>query len=289
MTDVIEALAKCASSARSTLAADEGKRRFASDIDPSSREINYHYNPKGAKNRFSWQAEVAAYDHFVSDVLSHREQAAKDGPVYVPGRLIGNERNVKAVAHIDCLVFDLDVATPNDLNLVSEKIQAWGLACAIHSTFSYQSGTTSVPTDQFHAYCAQMDFAPQSREGAKEYLREKKRYPESIVATASVRQPMQQTANGVVTVLAHEPLFKLRVVFPLGRSYSVVEVMKRGFSEEDVRGRVYVTMLKTVAEEFGLAYDTACKDVCHCYFAAAYPTGRREQAIARKMRASACG
>ena len=86
-----------------------------------------------------------------------------------------------------------------------------------------------------------------------------------------------------MTVLAHEPLFKLRIVFPLDRSYSIVETMQRGFSEADARGRVYLWMLKTVAEEFGLAYDTACKDVCHIFFAAACPIGRREQALTRRI------
>jgi hypothetical protein len=294
MTDVIEARAESApaeerahsprSIAKPYLAADEGKRKLASDIDPCSRVIDYHYNPKGAQTRFGWQARRAPYDAFVSAVLaSHREQAEKDGPVYVPGHVMGETRSAKAVSHIECLPFDLDVATREDLTAVVEKIKAAGLACYIHSTYSHQSRVTDVHAEEYKDFSVQEGLAPESAAAAQKYLREKKRYPESILASARAHMLMQPTASGVMTILAHEPLFKLRVIFPLDRSYSITEMMQRKFSQADARGRVYIWMLKAVADEFGLAFDTACKDVCHIFYVAACPIGRREHAIAQEI------
>jgi hypothetical protein len=268
MTDATEALAESApddssTSARTTpyLAANDGRRQFASDVDPRNREISYHFNSRGSQSKFGWQQRRASWEGFASQVLSHVERHDKEGPVYVPGHVMGETRSAKAVAYIDCLVFDLDVATREDFVAASDKIKSAGVACYIHSTHSHLSRLTRVHADEFKAFCVQQDLAPESAVAAQKFLRDKKRYPESIVASASVHVLMQQSASGVMTVLAHEPLFKLRVVFPLDRSYSVVEMMEqRKFSEADARARAYIWMLKTVAQEFGLAYDAACKD-----------------------------
>ena len=57
--------------------------------------------------------------------------------MYVPGLIIGNERNAKAVATVDCLVFDLDVATPDDLDIVAGRLRRPGS----HALFTQRTPT----------------------------------------------------------------------------------------------------------------------------------------------------
>ena len=97
----------------------------------------------------------------------------------------------------------------------------------------------------------------------------------------------RDTDGGVMTILGHEPMVKLRLVFVLDRPYKITEWLARGFSQEDARGRLWTAALETFAREFGLEYDTACKDVSRAYYGASCKPGMAAKAFTKRFEGKA--
>ena len=82
-------------------------------------------------------------------------------------------------------------------------------------------------------------------------------------------------------------MVKLRLVFVLDRPYKITEWLARGFSQEDARGRLWTAALETFAREFGLEYDTACKDVSRAYYGASCKPGMAAKAFTKRFEGKA--
>jgi hypothetical protein len=170
--------------------------------------------------RARWITHTTKLENFIFDCCeSHETRNEKDGACFVPGRIIGEARNAKAVSELDMLVFDLDRSSESEVERATAKIEAAGLFYYLYSTFNHESPETEVSYEDYEKFCLASLLDADCNEAARRFLLENKRYPESVVATARVIERMRNTNLGVMTVLGHEPMLKLRIIFILDRPY----------------------------------------------------------------------
>jgi hypothetical protein len=264
--------------------------RFAAphDVDGASWQISYTHQPRSIKRAWGWTSRTTTLDAFCLDCLEHHEERyAKDGACFVPGRILGEARNKNAVAELHALGFDVDRSSWSEVTAVLAKIQAAGLFCIVYSTHNHESRETEIEYDSYQSFCITQGLNAESSEAASRYLFEVKRYPQNVVAAARLIEMARDTEAGVMAVLGHEPMVKLRLLFVLDRPYKITEWLQKGFSQEDARGRLWTAVLETFAREFGLSYDTACRDVSRAYYAASCKPGMTATAIVKRLEGKA--
>ena len=269
--------------------ADSDAHRFAAaqNIDGSS-QVTYAHQPRSIKRSWGWTSRATTLDAFCLDCLEHhQERHAKDGPCFVPGRMLGEARNKNAVVELHALGFDLDRSTWSEVTAALAKIEAAGLFCIVYSTHNHESCETEIEYDHYQRFCTSGQLNADGSEAARRYLLEVKHYPERAVSSARLVEITRDTDAGVMTVLGHEPMVKLRLLFVLDRPYKITEWLQKGFSQEDARGRLWTAVLETFAREFGLSYDTSCKDVSRAYYAPSCKPGMSASAIAKRLEGKA--
>lgn len=252
--------------------------QFRSDVDPNSREIFWCEHDRVVGSRFGWRhAQGSLGDLAARYFARHREQERKDGLCFLPGKMLGNERKAQAVEHVDLMVFDIDTATTEEADRVLERLKQSGLAYIAHTSFNHAVKETEVSADSFRGTCADWGIAPEDQTAAQRYLLEKKHYPLTVVESAHVAVPLRPTNLGMVTVLGHDPMVKIRLALILDRPYVIAEMMERGFTEAHARGVVYDFVRNRVAAEFGIPHDASTKDVSRVFYAASCPPGMKDE------------
>jgi hypothetical protein len=249
--------------------------------------LTYAYH-NSIQRQHGWTTLTKTIDAFRFDCLDHHsEREAKDGPCFVPGKLVGDRRTKTAVAEIHALVLDLDRSSLAELNRIVAEIEASGLGCSLYSTHSHMSSETEVAYGAYHKFCGENGLIADSSEAAQYYLTSEVGYDDCLVCSAWVVSLTRDSEKGVVSVLGHEPVAKARLVFFLDRPYKIIDWMERGFSEADARERLWPAALATFARAFGLRYDTACKDIARAFYAASCRTGAGTRVLVRKFEGKA--
>ncbi len=66
----------------------------------TTRIFNVTTNQKGTTN-WGWKHAKWSLQQAVTKLTNHFEQDAKDGPCFVPGKILGDQRNAKAVERLE--------------------------------------------------------------------------------------------------------------------------------------------------------------------------------------------
>lgn len=263
------------------VAVANGRRLFASDVAVSNLERTIHTAVQHTSLRrpYAWEPNEDSLRAFIAKFLTTpKVREKKDGRCYVPGRIVGDKRNKGAVAHLDMMVFDLDRSKPEEIMRVLAEIDADGLAYFFHTTFSHLTTETEVSFDKYRDFARGNGLDPSGDECARRYLREKKKYDDDATNDSRVVEAARQTADGAMVVLSHAPMHKYRLILVLDRPFVIAEWLEKGFSENDVRTRLWDAALEIVAREYGLSYDTTCTDISRAFYPTGCPDERRGEA-----------
>lgn len=217
--------------------------------------------------RWDKTAKLSLHDWY-GMVAKPDVRADKDGPCYVPGTLVGNERKAPAVKQIDLLVYDLDGSA---LAEIEGKADALGRLAWLHSTHSHLSTKTLIATNHIERWAKPRKVEyPLSQDDMRAYLADpanRKSYLTSVLYDATERV---QTPDGIMQVVHHDPCEKYRLIIPLATPIVLAEL---GASSATSIAR-YKAIYNGVARNLGLAHDTSCEDPSRLYY---FPS-RREGA-----------
>jgi hypothetical protein len=159
--------------ARSWLASNDAhpiRHQFASNLMPEDREVTWTQHKRILNTKFGWQACKGLYAEFRERHLARPdERACKDGSAFIPGNIIGSERQAKAVAQLDIMFFDLDREDEQAAKECLARITAAGLAYDAHTTYAHESEETEVSSEAYLAWAREHNLDEASVEAAMQF------------------------------------------------------------------------------------------------------------------------
>lgn len=193
----------------------------------------------------------------IRHLAQHPEDKKKDGWGFVPGDMVPGRRSDKAVRALYAVVLDCDLDP--DLDAVADAMAKSGKCCILYTTFTHLKDKTEIKRDEL------TKFAPDADHDAdlvRRYLTEKKKWPAQLTEALEVTGT-EHTTDGIMVVVRHKPLAKIRVVFPLASPFEVKEFVSLGEAKEKWEKIVFA-----VAESLGVAgeLDATCARINQMFY-----------------------
>jgi hypothetical protein len=192
--------------------------------------------------------------------LSKHAVGPKDGPAFIQGTAVGNERRAPAVDTL--YVMGLDVDSGIFPARVVEKLKKANLAAIIYTTHSHMKGETFLLENSYNQFCKRNKLATDVvEETVKRFLIEERKWEKWIADTVAIGE-VDQTAEGKGYWLSHDPMPKFRAVFPLSQPYVIA---KQVMSQADAI-KLWKSKLVGLAKTLDLPLDEACLDVARLFY-----------------------
>lgn len=236
--------------------------------------VTTHSSPKITRG---WENKNWSIDDIAKKLTTHRVQKIKEGPCFVPGKIIGNERKATAVEQLDLLVYDVDGGQSYDE--VKQILDATNIAYVLYTSYSHLTTETEIKTDLLENWALKNGFEKTHdlhlQPGCVEkYLEEKGR--REIIGEFQVEKELRRSAEGLQVVIRHRPLEKFRVALPMIEPFRLQD---HGFKDKDQQ-QAWKRYYTTIGEALGLAFDRACIDVPRPFYLPSHPAGQTPRSIA---------
>lgn len=198
----------------------------------------------------------------------HLTRKAKGFFPIVFGKSAGKDRTANAMVTQECMTLDVE---SGDFYLDAvDRAAKLGIACIAYTSFNDQTKKSHVERDKVLAW---MDKA--GREGdptdedVREWMAASGKYRPEHVASARIAAPYVHTPKGVMIEIAHDPLDKFRMVFPLDKPVEIGRIARK---VRDGR-ELYKRKLLGLAAKLGLVIDESCIDVSRAFYMPSHPPG----------------
>jgi Family of unknown function (DUF5906) len=174
------------------------------------------------KTKDNWKPRTASLAGHLANLAQHLE-GRKDGTCTIFADMLAGERSDVAVKSICAAVLDLDTGITFDGAVA--RVKKLGCCAVVHTTHS--NGTTRTPIKRDTILKFLGEDAEITDESLRRFLREFKRWEESIVSTAEydgtdqLNEPGKQGRKGIHVWVRHAPITKLRVMVPFKDAYVI--------------------------------------------------------------------
>lgn len=214
----------------------------------------------------SWERKFLSLQDVKQLFEIHVTRADKDGPAFVAGAIIGQERKAVAVERMSFLVFDVDGV--QSLAEIESKVAATGKFAILYTTHNHKQKTDYIKTDQYSKWAAKAGLpAKHTTEGVLQYLAAKaKKHYQNV----KVGEKPEQTAEGVAIPISFDPIDKVRIVFPLERDFIMAD--SGGYTSAE-HIQAWKQTYAGVGQAIGLDYDKACLDPSRLNFLPSHRSG----------------
>lgn len=198
----------------------------------------------------------------------HLTRKAKGFFPIVFGKSAGKDRTANAMVTQECMTLDVE---SGDFYLDAvDRAAKLGIACIAYTSFNDQTEKSHVERDKVLAW---MDKA--GREGdptdddVREWMAASGKYRPEHVASVRIATPYIHTPKGVMIEIAHNPLDKFRMVFPLDKPVEIGRIARKVRDGRDL----YKRKLLGLAAKLGLVIDESCIDVSRAFYMPSHPPG----------------
>jgi hypothetical protein len=191
-----------------------------------------------------------------SAICSHVE-GDKDGPGLIFADMNAGSRVKNGAKAQTALAYDFDRGTP--IAEVRAAVSKTGFSAALFSTHSHGKTRTEISRDKLIKYAAGRPIEEDALIQA--YLRDECHYHQSIHQTAKYAGT-EHTAKGIVVFADHDPMDKLRVVFPLAEPFVH---LNEGTTLQDAHQK-WEKLYNAVGEKLGFDFDTSCSDPARLFY-----------------------
>lgn len=196
----------------------------------------------------------------------HVSRADKDGPAIVAGTIMGAERKAVAVERLSFLIFDVDGT--QSLDTVLDLVDKTGKYAIVYTTYSHLKTTDWVKTDSYVKWAARKKQPEKhTTESVLAYLKDNDK---GYLTNVTVSTGVEHTPEGVAIKVTHDPVHKVRIVFPLARDWVMAD--SGGYTTND-HIKAWKQTYAGVGEAIGLDYDRACLDPSRLHFLPAHKEG----------------
>lgn len=210
-------------------------------------------------------------DELESYLGQHAAQRQKDGKFFVPGTLVEGTRKKNAISTISCLVYDIDGT--NSIKDVDKKLDDAGYRAFLYTTYSHGTAVTIVKPKAYEAW------AKKANQSKRPNVESMKRYLDSInkgyLTNIKCDGKTTHAKDGVVYVVPHDPVDKMRVVFPLEKPIVLSELS--AVTEQMIN--IYKSIYHGVGNTLGIKFDAACSDPSRLHYIPARPVAKKEDGV----------
>jgi len=230
------------------------------------REIEIGYSNLGEKTRSGrWKSIKVTINDLIVRQLSQHKEGEKGGSCFTQGALLDGQRRANAVPTLDLCVLDLDTGV--SISEIRQKLQDLGLFGLLYTSHSNGKPITKIRKDALIKWVGG-DVTDPTVEQVSAYLQEVRRYQSSVLEGAELVGTKHE-ADGVMVMVRHKPLCKLRVVMVLQNQYVVAE---RGSTQRDALAEWRERYLG-VSKLLGAYADRSCTDPSRLFFLPRHPKG----------------
>lgn len=158
-----------------------------------------------------WRNETMSRAQFVALLARHPVGRQKDGPGFVLGEIVGDNRRKQAVKACWGIGLDIDVGMPG--HEIDAALAELGCLAIRYTTFSHGKTVSKFNRDKIIKWCAKngREFDADS---VHQYLSEAVRWDPRILESAEYYGDVHEP-EGVLACVRHAPMEKHRVVVPL--------------------------------------------------------------------------
>ena len=215
-----------------------------------------------------WPARNMTFANLLTGLKVHKE-GEKNGPAFLQGSAIGNERKAKAM---DALyIVGLDVDSGIELEWAINRLRDLKLASVVYTTHSHMSTETDINQTSFAQFARKhkIDEHP-TTDSMQRYMRDVKSWEPRIVETIQLEEEPVHGKDGVAYILTHVPIPKFRILLPLAEPYVVA---KQHMSQADAI-HLWKGRLLGLSKIIGLPIDESCLDPSRLFYLPRHAAGR---------------
>ena len=242
-----------------------------------SRKFTITTGPR-AKHKVWDKPESIDLARLAEELTFHRHRDSKDGPCYIPGSLVGNNRTAGGVNQIDILVYDIDGGqTFAELDAILNELN---VVAFLHTSFSHLTTTTKIASNAYEQWANKNNAPlPPTQKAMLDYLEAVGKthltnvdFNLSSDKRSEREKYVRNSGDGIEFIVHHDPVEKYRVMFPLDHPIVMVQLgfTTRQFTEN------YKSIYHGVGRALGLKYDGACEDSSRLYYFPATRNGSTE-------------
>lgn len=204
-----------------------------------------------------------------------RPRDSKDGDCFVAGKLFDGLRNLKSVDEIHMLVYDLD--GQQSLGEVQDILAGLDIAAWLYTTHSHRTTKTQISTTHYEKWAkqAKQPLTP-TTETLQAYLKAKGKGHLKNVVWNDIDGGWERLPDiGNVYIVEHDPVDKMRVVFPLD---TPIVIHKLGSTNKKCND-AFKAIYHGVGQHFKLIFDPACADPSRLFFFPSCKPGQEAAAV----------
>lgn len=213
------------------------------------------------KNRHDkkWPAKAMTYGGLVQSLSKHAV-GTKDGPAFLQGSAIGNERKAPAIDALYIMGIDVDSGIFPEQAI--KKVESLGLTAIIYTTHSHMKTSTFLVENSYNQFCKKQKLSNDVEiETVRRFLVEERMWEQWVADTVEIGE-VTQTAEGKGYWLSHNPMPKFRIVFPLNAPYVIA---KQKMSQIDAI-KLWKAKLVGLANTLVLPLDESCLDPSRLFY-----------------------
>lgn len=232
----------------------------------AGRKFKFLVGPSAESKYFN--AKEVEFDGLLVVFADHRETDRKDGWCFVPALVAGDagsRRHATSVTQVNMLVYDIDGGMT--VQEVEDILNANKVKAVAYSTHSHMTTTTNVKVDSYYNWAVRAGQAEDpTSESMAAYLASVKKDRHNI----TVAPERVHIKGGFHYQLTHDPIAKIRVVFPLDEPIVIANLART--TKEAIE--TYKSIYFGVAQHFGFVIDTSTSDPSRLYYLPSHPPGR---------------
>jgi len=183
-------------------------------------------------------------------LLSKIQVGKKDGTCITQGSLAGSSRNSKSVTENNILMLDLDTGV--DMDTLHARVEELNLFCMMWTTHSHGVATTDINRDVLVKWSGEKNPKIQH---ALAYLLGEKNYTAEVLEGAEAAG-QKHTEKGVVMVVKHNPIPKIRLLFILAEPFIFAD--RPGTHADAITE--WKERYAGMSNEINAVFDNACVD-----------------------------
>jgi energy-coupling factor transporter ATP-binding protein EcfA2 len=202
-----------------------------------------------------WKPITGPLYKFLGNLCEHKV-GQKDGPAFVLGDMHPGQRLKAAVKSMYAIGLDIDVGTP--ASVVKAALDKLGCLAVCYSTHSHGKVETEFKRDKVRKFNSDADI---DTELMRDFVLTDQNWDRGTAETVEfVRE--EHTDKGIVVVIAHDPMAKWRLVFPIDTPFVIAE---EGNTQKDATDK-WAKVIDSMAAKLGLPYDRACIDPSRWFY-----------------------
>lgn len=215
----------------------------------------------------NWKPDRMSIAKFIGLMARHPEGKQKDGPGFVMGEIVGDNRRKQAVTACFGVGLDIDVGMPG--HEIDKALAELGCLAVRYTTFSHAKTSSKINKDKIVKWCSKQGI-PFDDAGVIRFLRESTKWDEGLLATAEYSGDNHEP-EGLMACISHAPMEKHRVVMPLTEAFvptTVAETHAEGM-------KMWAAVCKALARRLGdLPMDNSTTDPSRLFYFPRHQKGK---------------